>query len=87
MGLLNWDLDLAIREQYVNRALMDNYADIGDAEYGQEIDDSWHTRDFQGALQQIERGCKGILANVHIMDRHAHTCADDGVRRRQGECS
>ncbi len=32
MRLLNWDLDLAIREQYVNAALMDNYADIGEAE-------------------------------------------------------
>ncbi|MBQ9252647.1 MAG: hypothetical protein IJ188_08425 [Clostridia bacterium] len=32
MRLLTWDFDLAIREQYVNGALMDNYADIGDAE-------------------------------------------------------
>ena len=32
MRLLNWDFDLAIREQYVNGALMDNYADIGEAE-------------------------------------------------------
>ncbi|MBQ6562454.1 MAG: hypothetical protein IJL88_00980 [Clostridia bacterium] len=32
MNLLNWDFDLAIREQYVNAALMDNYADIGEAE-------------------------------------------------------
>ncbi len=32
MGLLHWDFDLAIREKYVNAALMDNYADIGEAE-------------------------------------------------------
>ena len=32
MDLLTGELDLAVREQYVNRALMDNYADIGEAE-------------------------------------------------------
>ena len=28
---------------------------------GREIDDPWYTRDFSGALQQIEDGCRGIL--------------------------
>ncbi len=30
-------------------------------EPGQEIDDPWYTRDFRGALQQIEAGCAGLL--------------------------
>ena len=29
---------------------------------GQEIDDPWYTRDFRGALRQIEEGCRGLLA-------------------------
>jgi len=28
---------------------------------GQEIDDPWYTRDFRGALKQIEEGCAGLL--------------------------
>ena len=28
---------------------------------GREIDDPWYTRDFTGALRQIEEGCRGIL--------------------------
>ena len=32
LGLMNWDFDLAMREKYVNGALMDNYADIGEAQ-------------------------------------------------------
>ena len=28
---------------------------------GREIDDPWYTRDFSGALKQIEDGCRGIL--------------------------
>ena len=30
-------------------------------EPGMEIDDPWYTRDFRGALEQIEAGCTGIL--------------------------
>ena len=30
-------------------------------EPGLEIDDPWYTRDFCGALRQIEDGCEGIL--------------------------
>ena len=30
-------------------------------EPGMEIDDPWYTRDFRGALRQIEEGCKGIF--------------------------
>ncbi len=30
-------------------------------EAGQEIDDPWYTRDFRGALEQIEDGCRGIM--------------------------
>ena len=30
-------------------------------EPGREIDDPWYTRDFRGALAQIEEGCRGIL--------------------------
>ena len=30
-------------------------------EPGMEIDDPWYTRDFRGALRQIEQGCRGIL--------------------------
>ena len=26
-----------------------------------EIDDPWYTRDFNGALSQIEEGCSGLL--------------------------
>ena len=29
---------------------------------GQEIDDPWYTRDFGKALDQIEEGCRGLLA-------------------------
>ena len=28
---------------------------------GREIDDPWYTRDFDGALQQIEEECRGLL--------------------------
>ena len=28
---------------------------------GREIDDPWYTRDFTGALRQIEEGCRGLL--------------------------
>ncbi len=28
---------------------------------GREIDDPWYTRDFSGALRQIEQGCRGLL--------------------------
>ena len=28
---------------------------------GQEIDDPWYTRDFAGALRQIEEGCEGLM--------------------------
>ena len=28
---------------------------------GREIDDPWYTRDFAGALRQIEEGRRGIL--------------------------
>jgi len=30
-------------------------------EPGMEIDDPWYTRDFNGALSQIEEGCSGLL--------------------------
>ena len=33
---------------------------------GQEIDDPWYTRDFRGALGQIEEGCKSILMGGNI---------------------
>ena len=28
---------------------------------GQESDDPWYTRDFTGALRQIEEGCEGLM--------------------------
>ena len=28
---------------------------------GREIDDPWYTRDFTGALRQIEEGCRGLM--------------------------
>ncbi len=28
---------------------------------GQEIDDPWYTRDFDGAVMQIAAGCRGLL--------------------------
>ena len=31
---------------------------------GREIDDPWYTRDFNGALKQIEEGCRGVLERV-----------------------
>jgi len=33
-------------------------------ERGLEIDDPWYTRDFRGALGQIEAGCRGLLASL-----------------------
>ena len=33
-------------------------------EPGLEIDDPWYTRDFTGALEQIEEGCRGLL--IHL---------------------
>ena len=35
---------------------------------GQEIDDPWYTRDFTGALRQIEEGCEGLM---HELKRRA----------------
>ena len=29
---------------------------------GASISDPWYTRDFEGALSEIERGCRGLLA-------------------------
>ena len=31
---------------------------------GREIDDPWYTRDFSGALRQIEEGCRGIVRRI-----------------------
>ena len=31
---------------------------------GREIDDPWYTRDFSGALKQIEAGCRGLAGNA-----------------------
>ena len=31
---------------------------------GREIDDPWYTRDFAGALKQIEEGCAGLLRKI-----------------------
>ena len=31
---------------------------------GREIDDPWYTRDFTGALKQIEEGCAGLLRQL-----------------------
>ena len=31
---------------------------------GREIDDPWYTRDFTGALRQIEEGCRGLLGGL-----------------------
>ena len=33
---------------------------------GREIDDPWYTRDFSGALRQIEEGCAGILRSSRV---------------------
>ncbi len=33
-------------------------------EPGLEIDDPWYTRDFRGALDQIEEGCRGLLRKI-----------------------
>ena len=33
-------------------------------EAGQEIDDPWYTRDFRGALAQIEAGCRGLMQQL-----------------------
>jgi len=33
-------------------------------EPGMEIDDPWYTRDFRGALRQIEEGCEGIIRGL-----------------------
>ena len=31
---------------------------------GEEIDDPWYTRDFSGALRQIEAGCAGLVSRL-----------------------
>ena len=31
---------------------------------GQEIDDPWYTRDFSGALKQIEEGVAGLMRSI-----------------------
>jgi len=31
---------------------------------GREIDDPWYTRDFSGALRQIEEGCEGLMRSI-----------------------
>ena len=31
---------------------------------GREIDDPWYTRDFTGALKQIEEGCRGLMRGI-----------------------
>ncbi len=51
---------------------------------GEEIDDPWYTRDFQGALRQIESGCRGLLRKcaapegkgVSVIDFHTHVFPD-----------
>ena len=36
---------------------------------GQEIDDPWYTRDFGGALRQIEEGCDGLIRFLRAENR------------------
>lgn len=36
---------------------------------GQEIDDPWYTRDFSGALRQIEEGCDGLIRALKMKSR------------------
>ena len=36
---------------------------------GQEIDDPWYTRDFSGALRQIEEGCDGLIRELKMKNR------------------
>ena len=36
---------------------------------GREIDDPWYTRDFSGALRQIEEGCDGLLRFLRTKKR------------------
>ena len=37
---------------------------------GREIDDPWYTRDFTGALKQIEEGCRGLLKQIKPEPEH-----------------
>ena len=34
---------------------------------GQEIDDPWYTRDFRGALREIEDGCEGLMRSIRTI--------------------
>ena len=36
---------------------------------GREIDDPWYTRDFDGALRQIEEGCRALLSHLSLLPR------------------
>ena len=38
-------------------------------EPGKEIDDPWYTRDFSGALRQIEEGCDGLIRALKQRNR------------------
>ena len=31
---------------------------------GASISDPWYTRDFEGALDEIERGCRGLMQTL-----------------------
>ena len=55
-------------------------------EPGQEIDDPWYTRNFDGALRQIEAGCRGLLEALPArMEKEPGKKADggDGVKRKE----
>ena len=41
-------------------SLLRSWAGEGDA----EIDDPWYTRNFRGALRQIEAGCEGLIGRL-----------------------
>ena len=55
-------------------------------EPGMEIDDPWYTRDFDGALRQIEAGCRGLTeALLQKTDRgpEQNTESGDGGRGKE----
>ena len=49
----------------------------GAGEPGMEIDDPWYTRDFRGALRQIEEGSEGIIRG--LSDRPRAPSASDSA--------
>ena len=47
---------------------------------GREIDDPWYTRDFSGALRQIEEGVKGMMRSIGLIHNSQFRIHNDELK-------